>query len=87
MQPSPLDDISYLLKAARIEQLNELAAKYTHFTTFQDLVSTQNNYNPVIYFDASMPHFAKRDIKELATAFDDLMKKSNDPRRIYNATE
>jgi len=74
-------DLSYL-HPAKLSQLNDIAAKHTYFQTFAELVDTKNNYRAILYPDREA-FYAVRDINTLAEHYDEYMRKTNDPRRIY----
>ena len=77
-----ITDVFYL-RPSEIEELDKYVEKYTNFSSFSDLISPANNFKPVFYFDQTLPNFAKREIDVIIEAYDNHMRKNNDPRRIY----
>lgn len=76
---------TFPLTQSMLERLDSLAFKHTFFSTFEQLTSPSNNYKPVLYYDIAQSESQRRDLEELAQAFDAYMKHTNDIRRIYRA--
>lgn len=70
------------LTVAKLNQLNDTCVKHTNFATFEELL-TITNYRPVLYYDQTLSNSVRRDLNELADAYDDYMERQGDVRRIY----
>jgi hypothetical protein len=75
------ESLNYLMKG-KLNRLNDTCLKYTNFTTFEELLTT-TNYRPVLYYDQSLSNSVRRDLNELADAYDDYMQRQDDVRRVY----
>lgn len=63
------------------ERLNEYCMRYTFFSSFDELLSA--NYKPEMKIDNDVPNITRRELLELADAYDEYMRLNNDPRAIY----
>ena len=79
-----MSDLSYIPQG-KLTRLNEYVARHTNFIDFEDMISMSNNFRPTFYQDVSTPVYVQRELKEVGDAYDEHMKKTYDPRRIYYA--
>jgi hypothetical protein len=77
-----MTDLSYI-PLGQLRNYDLYSQKYTYFNTFAELISPSNNYRAVLYIDNTIPEFQRREINEIAVAYDEHMKRKHDPRRIY----
>lgn len=71
------------MSQAQLNRLNETCAKYTNFSSFEELVSPAVNYRPVFYYNQDLSNSIKRDLSEVCKAYNTFMQRIHDPRRIY----
>lgn len=67
----------------QVKRLNEVCAKYTNFDSFEQLISNEVNYRPVLYYNQEQSNSERRDLDDVAKAYDAHMERIHDPRRIY----
>lgn len=72
-----------IMTQGQLNRLNETCAKYTNFKSFEALVSLEVNYRPVLYYEQTESNSVRRDLDDVANAYDKYMTHIQDVRRIY----